>query len=94
MVAGFYHVGYEDPLLMVMRRKTVHGQSLLILLRNSLFLAPVLQAGLYERIYRDEKIVHSLISSTERSINGFSMCFPLHGHLVRGLFDVILSNKL
>ena len=22
---GFYHVGYEDPLLMVMRRKTVHG---------------------------------------------------------------------
>jgi len=25
MVAGFYHVGYEDPLLMVMRRRTVHG---------------------------------------------------------------------
>jgi hypothetical protein len=25
MVAGFYHVGYEDPLLMLMRRRTVHA---------------------------------------------------------------------
>jgi len=67
---------------------------LILLRRKSLFLAPVLQAGLYERIYRDEKIVRSLISPTERSIDGFCMCFPLPGHLVKGLFDVILSNKL
>ena len=72
MVAGFYELGLEYRFLMVMRSKTVHVQSLLILLRkNSLFLAPVLQAGLYERIYRDEKIVHSLISPTERSISWF-----------------------
>jgi hypothetical protein len=25
MVAGFYHEGYEDPLLMLMRRRTVHA---------------------------------------------------------------------
>lgn len=25
MVAGFYHVGYEDPMLMLMRRRTVHA---------------------------------------------------------------------
>ena len=25
MIAGFYHEGYEDPLLMLMRRRTVHA---------------------------------------------------------------------
>ena len=25
MVAGFYHEGYEDPLLMLMRRRIVHA---------------------------------------------------------------------
>lgn len=25
MVAGFYHEGYEDPLLMLMRKRTVHA---------------------------------------------------------------------